>query len=148
MCYCWDSEKNPGVAVTGSQRESDKPLYKSASCNLGVVHVREIHVNAAYRRYGMPLEVCLLCVRVCVRSCLCKRVCVCAHERMIDQRRWATDRARHPGTIQVHIKALALPLLFLDSPHAPPLFLLSSSYSIRHTHISSQWQTPIYYENY
>lgn len=132
MCGCWERDRrgegDRDPAVTGSQRESDKPLYKSASPHLGVSYA-------------------CLCVCVCTRftdkeretlNVLCPWMCVAVCVCVTDQCRWTTDKARHPGTIWVHIKTLTLPptLAWFLHSHRPPH---------THTHtISSTNQTQTY----
>lgn len=113
-------------AVTLSCSNQGELLFlgakKQVFCNWGYRYSR-------YKDRNVSLIVCMwfwLSVFVRVNTF----VWVLTRVWMTDQRRWATDRARHPGTIQIRVQTLALPPTFLL---IPPLRLLSPSAAAAHT---------------
>lgn len=143
-----ERERDPGVAVTGSEREGDKPLYKSASCDLPVMLVscerecmyaccalgRVCYCVTASIPAGEKVSVC-----VCTHSCQWKGKCVCVHK-------WQTSA----GELQTGPDILARSKYTSRlSPYSPPpqlRLLRSLSYhpqllqcmSYTHTHTYNQ----------
>lgn len=91
-------EKNSWAMVTGSHREKDREREWGENC-----------LKPSYETETFDWDVCIYVMLCLFLSVLWGYVCVCGLVWVTDQRRWTTDRARHPGTIKIHIRTLVLP---------------------------------------